>query len=160
MLKFDWNMLWTLINLIVFFLLMKFFLFNPIKKVLDKRKEMIDKQFKDAEEAQRQAEDIKTQYQNQLDGVEEEKKQILATARTTAKNEYNKIIDKAHDDADKIKSDAKKASDFESEKTRRAVKEEIATLAMETAEKVVGKSASAQLDSKLYDEFLEESSDD
>lgn len=159
MLKFDWNMLWTLINLIVFFLLMKFFLFNPIKKVLDKRKELIDKQFKDAEEAQRQAEDIKTQYQNQLDGVEEEKKQILATARTTAKNEYNKIIDKAHDDADKIKSDAKKASDFENEKTRRAVKEEIAALAMETAEKVVGKSASAQLDSKLYDEFLEESSD-
>lgn len=159
MLKFDWNMLWTLINLIVFFLLMKFFLFNPIKKVLNKRKELIDKQFKDAEEAQRQAEDIKTQYQNQLDGVEEEKKQILATARTTAKNEYNKIIDKAHDDADKIKSDAKKASDFENEKTRRAVKEEIAVLAMETAEKVVGKSASAQLDSKLYDEFLEESSD-
>ena len=159
MLKFDWNMLWTLINLIVFFLLMKFFLFNPIKKVLNKRKELIDKQFKDAEEAQRQAEDIKTQYQNQLDGVEEEKKQILATARTTAKNEYNKIIDKAHDDADKIKSDAKKTSDFENEKTRRAVKEEIAALAMETAEKVVGKSASAQLDSKLYDEFLEESSD-
>lgn len=159
MLKFDWNMLWTLINLIVFFLLMKLFLFNPIKKVLNKRKELIDKQFKDAEEAQRQAEDIKTQYQNQLDGVEEEKKQILATARTTAKNEYNKIIDKAHDDADKIKSDAKKASDFENEKTRRAVKEEIAALAMETAEKVVGKSASAQLDSKLYDEFLEESSD-
>lgn len=159
MLKFDWNMLWTLINLIVFFLLMKFFLFNPIKKVLNKRKELIDKQFKDAEEAQRQAEDIKTQYQNQLDGVEEEKKQIFATARTTAKNEYNKIIDKAHDDADKIKSDAKKASDFENEKTRRAVKEEIAALAMETAEKVVGKSASAQLDSKLYDEFLEESSD-
>lgn len=159
MLKFDWNMLWTLINLIVFFLLMKFFLFNPIKKVLNKRKELIDKQFKDAEEAQRQAEDIKTQYQNQLDGVEEEKKQILATARTTAKNEYNKIIDKAHDNTDKIKSDAKKASDFENEKTRRAVKEEIAALAMETAEKVVGKSASAQLDSKLYDEFLEESSD-
>lgn len=159
MLKFDWNMLWTLINLIVFFLLMKFFLFNPIKKVLNKRKELIDKQFKDAEEAQRQAEDIKTQYQNQLDGVEEEKKQILATARTTAKNEYNKIIDKAHNDADKIKSDAKKASDFENEKMRRAVKEEIAALAMETAEKVVGKSASAQLDSKLYDEFLEESSD-
>lgn len=159
MLKFDWNMLWTLINLIVFFLLMKIFLFKPIKKVLNKRKELIDKQFKDAEEAQRQAEDIKTQYQNQLDGVEEEKKQILATARTTAKNEYNKIIDKAHDDADKIKSDAKKASDFENEKTRRAVKEEIAALAMETAEKVVGKSASAQLDSKLYDEFLEESSD-
>ncbi len=160
MLKFDWNILWTVINLIVFFLLMKFFLFKPIKKTLDKRKELIDKQFKDAEDAQRQADEIKAKYQSELDGVEEEKKQILVSARANAKNEYNKIIDKAQSDADKIKTDAKKLSDFETEKARRAVKEEIAALAMETAEKVVGKSASPQLDSKLYDEFLNESSDE
>lgn len=160
MLKFDWNILWTVINLIVFFLLMKFFLFKPIKKTLDKRKELIDKQFKDAEDAQRQADEIKAKYQSELDGVEEEKKQILVSARANAKNEYNKIIDKAQSDADKIKMDAKKLSDFETEKARRAVKEEIAALAMETAEKVVGKSASPQLDSKLYDEFLNESSDE
>lgn len=160
MLKFDWNILWTVINLIVFFLLMKFFLFKPIKKTLDKRKELIDKQFKDAEDAQRQADEIKAKYQSELDGVEEEKKQILVNARANAKNEYNKIIDKAQSDADKIKTDAKKLSDFETEKARRAVKEEIAALAMETAEKVVGKSASPQLDSKLYDEFLNESSDE
>ena len=137
MLKFDWNILWTVINLIVFFLLMKFFLFKPIKKTLDKRKELIDKQFKDAEDAQRQADEIKAKYQSELDGVEEEKKQILVSARANAKNEYNKIIDKAQSDADKIKTDAKKLSDFETEKARRAVKEEIAALAMETAEKVV-----------------------
>lgn len=160
MLKFDWNILWTVINLIVFFLLMKFFLFKPIKKTLDKRKELIDKQFKDAEDAQRQADEIKAKYQSELDGVEEEKKQILVSARANAKNEYNKIIDKAQSDADKIKTDAKKLSDFETEKARRAVKEEIVALAMETAEKVVGKSASPQLDSKLYDEFLNESSDE
>lgn len=160
MLKFDWNILWTVINLIVFFLLMKFFLFKPIKKTLDKRKELIDKQFKDAEDAQRQADEIKAKYQSELDGVEEEKKQILVSARANAKNEYNKIIDKAQSDADKIKTDAKKLSDFETEKARRAVKEEIAALVMETAEKVVGKSASPQLDSKLYDEFLNESSDE
>ena len=30
MLKFDINILWTLINLIIFFVLMKLFLFKPI----------------------------------------------------------------------------------------------------------------------------------
>lgn len=160
MLKFDWNILWTIINLVVFFLLMKFFLFKPIKKTLDKRQELIDKQFKDAEDTRRRADEIKAQYQSKLDGVEEEKNQILVNARANAKNEYNKIIDQAQNDADRIKSDAKKASDFETEKARRAAKEQIAALAMETAEKVVGKSASSQLDSKLYDEFLSESSDE
>lgn len=160
MLKFDWNILWTFINLIIFFVLMKVFLFKPIKKTLDKRKELIDKQFKDADDAQKQADALKTQYQSELEDVEQEKKQILVDARADAKKEYSRIIDRAQGDADRIKSDARAAAEFETEKARRAVKEELAALAMETAEKVIGESASAQLDSDLYDKFLNESSDE
>lgn len=154
MLKFDWNILWTFINLIIFFVLMKVFLFKPIKKTLDKRKELIDKQFKDADDAQKQADELKAQYQSELEDVEQEKKQILVDARADAKKEYNKIIDRAQGDADRIKSDARAAAEFETLKARRAVKEELAALAMETAEKVIGESASPELDSDLYDKFL------
>lgn len=160
MLKFDINILWTLINLIIFFVLMKLFLFKPIKKTLDKRKELIDGQFKAAEDKEKEAEELKTKYQSQLGGVENEKKQIIAEARTNAKAEYDKIVSRANEDAVKIKNDAKKASELESEKARLAVKEEIAALAMETAEKVVGASVSADTDKKLYDQFLNESSDE
>lgn len=160
MLKFDWNILWTFINLIIFFVLMKVFLFKPIKKTLDKRKELIDKQFKDADDAQKQADELKAQYQSELEDVEQEKKQILVDARADAKKEYNKIIDHAQGDADRIKSDARAAAEFETLKARRAVKEELAALAMETAEKVIGESASPELDSDLYDKFLNESSDE
>ena len=55
MLKFDINILWTLINLIIFFVLMKLFLFKPIKKTLDKRKELIEGQFKAAEDKEKKA---------------------------------------------------------------------------------------------------------
>lgn len=160
MLKFDWNILWTFINLIIFFVLMKVFLFKPIKKTLDKRKELIDKQFKDADDAQKQADELKAQYQSELEDVEQEKKQILVDARADAKKEYNKVIDRAQGDADRIKSDARAAAEFETLKARRAVKEELAALAMETAEKVIGESASPELDSDLYDKFLNESSDE
>lgn len=160
MLKFDWNILWTIINLVIFFLLMRKFLIKPIKVTIDKRQELIDKQFKDADETQKQADALKAQYKDELEGVEEEKKKILVDARANAKREYSKIVDRAQDDADRIKSDAKRAADFETEKARRAVKEEIAALAMETAEKVVGESASSQIDSDLYDKFLNESSDE
>ena len=121
---------------------------------------MIDQQFSNADAAQKQADELKEQYQGQLSGVEDEKKQILNDARANAKAEYNKIIDRAQADADKIKSDAKKASDFECEKARSAVNEQIAALAMETAEKVIGKNVSAETDSELYNKFLNESSDE
>ena len=66
MLRFDWNFLFMLINLIIFFLLMKRFLFKPIMKVMDKRKEMIDNQFNDAENANNQALEVKKQYEEKI----------------------------------------------------------------------------------------------
>ena len=155
MLKFDINILWTLINLIIFFVLMKLFLFKPIKKTLDKRKELIEGQFKAAEDKEKKAEELQAEYQSQLSGVEDEKKAIIAEARNNAKGEYDKIVARANDDAVKIK----KASELESEKARLAVKQEIAELAMQAATKVVEKEVSPETNKMLYDQFLNESSD-
>lgn len=160
MLKFDFNFLWTIINLILFFVLMRVFLFKPIKKVIDARRELIEKQFKTAEDTQTQADELKAQYQSRLEDAENEKKQIIVDAKASAKTEYDRIVDKAQLDADKIRNDAQKAADAETEKARLAVKEEIAALAMETAAKVVESKVSAELDSDLYDKFLNESSDE
>lgn len=159
MLKFDFNFIWIIINLILFFVLMRAFLFKPIKKVLDKRQEMIDEKFRDAESAREQADLMKSQYEAELAGVEDEKKQIITDARADAKAAYDKILNRAQNDADRIKSDARKAADAETEKARMAVKEGIAQLAMETAAKVVGEKTSAEIDSSIYDKFLNESSD-
>lgn len=159
MLKFDWNILWTIINLVVFFLLMRFFLFKPIKKVIDERQELIDKRFIDADDAKNAAEKLKAEYTTQLEGVEAEKKVIIARAQESAKEEYDKVIDRAREDADRVRADARRSAELETEKARLAVKEEIAKLAMETAEKVVGKSACALTDSDLYDKFLNEGSE-
>lgn len=160
MLKFDFNFLWTIFNLILFFVLIRIFLFRPIKKVLDKRQQMIDSELENAENTKKIADELKMQHQSELDGVEEEKNQILSDARTSGKNEYNKIVDRALSDADKIRNDAQKAANLEVEKAKRAAKEEIAALAMETAAKVIGDNTSAEIDSKLYDEFLNEGSDE
>lgn len=160
MLKFDLNILWTLIDLLLLFVLMRMFLFKPIKKVLDKRKELIDEQFKAADEKEKSAIELYNEYQSQLSGADDEKKAILVDARKSAKLEYDKIITRAQAEADKLKADARRTSELESEKARLAIKEEIAELAMQTAEKVIGESASAQLDSDIYNKFLSESSED
>ena len=66
MLKFDINILWTLINLIIFFVLMKLFLFKPIKKTLDKRKELIEGQFKAAEDKEKKAGELQASMTKSL----------------------------------------------------------------------------------------------
>ncbi|MFR5875232.1 MAG: F0F1 ATP synthase subunit B [Eubacterium sp.] len=160
MLKFDFNILWTIINLILFFLLIRFFLFNPIKKTIDKRNELIEKQFKNAEDANAAAEAKMADYESRIANVETEAEQIISDAKDNAKVEYGKIIDRAEMDAKKLKSDAQKQIEAETENARRAAKEQIASLAMQAAEKVVGANVSSQTNSDIFDEFLNESSVD
>ncbi len=158
MLKFDWNILWTLINLVLFYILMRVFLFKPIKKTIDKRKEIIDKQFEDAQKANELAESKLTEYEGKLDGVQQEAEKIISDAKSDAKAEYGKIIDRAEFDAKQLKEQAQKQIEADKEKARKAAKEELASLAMQAAEKVVGATVDSKTNSDIFDEFLNEGS--
>ena len=160
MLKFDWNTVFTLINLIVFYLLMKKFLFGRIKKVLDARRELLDKQFKEAEDTNREADEKLKDYESKISDYKAEGQRIIEDARDSAKVEYDKILTRADEDAKELKAQAQSEIDEEIAAARKASKEEIASLAMQAAEKVVGKSVSADTDSAIFDEFLNESSDE
>lgn len=160
MLKFDWNALFVLINLIVFFLLMKKFLFGRIAKVIEARRQLIDSRFREAEETSAKADETLAEYEDKLSGYRAEGDKIIEGARDDAKLEYDKIIRRAETDAEKIKSDARVQMENEAQSARQAAKEEIASLAIEAAEKVVGKSVNAETDSEIFDKFLNESSED
>lgn len=160
MLKFDLNLLWTVINLIVFFVLMKLFLFKPIKKTLDARKELIAKQFKDAEDANNAAEQKMADYESKIANVQSEAEQIISDAKDNAKVEYGKIISRAEVDTARMKKEAQKQIDAEKKSARAAAKEEIASLAMQAAEKVVGANVDDKTNNNILNEFLNESSVD
>ncbi len=159
MLKFDWNLLWTVLNLILFFLLMKRFLFKPIKKVMDKRQELLDEQFRNAKDANAAAEEKLADYESKISGAEEEKKQIISEARQSARAEYDKIIDRAEQDSQKMRADAKKQIEEERESSLRSAKEEIASLAAEAASKLVEANITEEDNRNLLDEFLNEGSE-
>lgn len=158
MLKFDWNILWTLINLIFFFLLMKLFLFKPIKKVLNKRQELIDSEIENARKTNELADEKLASYEDRIADIDAEAEQIIAKAKDDARIEYGRIIEKAELDANELKTSARKQIEAESAGARRAAKEELASLAMQAAEKVIKKNVSAQTDSDIFDEFLNEGS--
>ena len=160
MLKFDFNLLWTVFNLIIFFVLMRLFLFKPIKKAIEGRRAMLDGQFKQAEDTVNEANEKLADYEERIKNVDLEAQGIISDARGKAKVEYNKILDKANNDATRLKQDAQKQIELDTENARRDVKEELAKLAMEAAQKVVGESVSAKTDAEIYDKFLNESSED
>ena len=150
MLNLDpWNILFTVINLLIFFLIIKFFLLKPIKKVMDERERMIQDDFDSAERTKKEAEELKAEYESDLKTAKDKAVEITAEAKKTAELQKNSIIDSANEQAKKIVDKAQKDASLGYDKTMAQLESEIASLALVAAEKVVKTGSS-------YDDFLGE----
>ena len=69
-----WDILWTIVNLLVLYAIFRKFLFQPVMNIIHEREDMINKQFEDAQKQQDDAAQMKSEYENQLKGAE--KRQI------------------------------------------------------------------------------------
>lgn len=159
MLKLGWDLLWTIINLIILYLLMKKFLIGPITGIMEKRKNLIAQQFKDAETVQNQAQEMKTQYETALSGAKEESVQIIADARSDAKALSERTLKDANEKASRILENARNTAEQEKQNAMSGAKSEIADLALEAAKKLLSQGSSKEGNSMLYDQFLAETGD-
>ena len=151
MLKFDLNLVWTIVNLLILYFLMKKFLFGRINAIIAKRQEEADAQFAIAGEKQKEAEGLKAQYEESMKTVEDEKAKAVSEAATT---EYNRIVGEADEKAEGILKDARNAAETEKTKILKSAQAEIADMVVNATAKVVGEKTPSQSDRDLYDEFL------
>ena len=159
MLQLDvWNVLFTVINLLILFVLMRIFLYKPVQKIIAKRQEEADRQFGEAAAKQSEAEELKTKYEAVLSDAENEKKKVVAEARKTADEEYQRIVTDAHKTASQIKDDAEAEAISQKEQILKKAEKEIADMVVDAAAKVVG-SNSADTNAALYDTFLNKAGD-
>lgn len=159
MLKLDWNLVFTLINLIVFYFLMKKFLIKPITNIMEERKKLIENGLSQARQDQDEALKLKEQYEAALVGARSESGRIVADAKQSAKIEYDRLIQEAQKDAGALMEDARRNIALEKQKAMHDLKSQVAGLAMEAARRVTGQKDYSQEDLALYDQFLCEAGD-
>ena len=75
-----WQMLASLLNLVLLFLIVKHFLYKPVKKILAQRRSSIDKEYCEADEAKAKALSDKAEYESKLAGAEEKADSIIKNA--------------------------------------------------------------------------------
>ena len=80
MLRLD-GIVFTIINLIVLYLILRHFLIGPIRNIMQKRDEMLAKQFADAKAKEEQAAEMKMQYEALMHDAKEESNRILENAK-------------------------------------------------------------------------------
>ena len=127
-LKLDWGIIWPIVNIVVFYLLLRKFLFGPVSEVIEKN----------------------------LAQAKDEAGQIVSDARARAKNEYQNKMDQTKEEIALMKENARKDIEAEKQKTIAGLQTEIAGIALMAASKVVEKEANDKGNEKLLDDFLKE----
>ncbi len=150
-----WTFIAQICNLFIQMLLIKKFLFKPIREMLAKRQELADEKIRVAEADKTAAEELKATYEKNMEQARDKANELLATAQKTATSQSDDIIRAANEQAVAIKSKAEADIAQERRKAVNELKGEIGSMAMEIAGKVIEREITEADHAKLIDEFIE-----
>ena len=148
------NLVITVINIFVLYLLLRKFLYKPVMGIIEKRNEMIQTQLENARQTEENALQLKTQYENSLSDAHAESLKIVEKSRARAQEEYSRIVKEADEKAGKIIEQAQKTVESDREKAVRGMEKEVAGLAMAAVSKMLGEQKNAAVNQALYGQFL------
>jgi len=149
-----WNFIWSAVNIIILFILLRIFLFKPINKIMNERTRTIQDNIDEAEKSRREAEELKQQYAESLSNAKEEAQKIIMKAHDDAEAEKSAILKKSQEEASEIISDAGKTIENERKRIIQQAQTQIADLAIEAASKIIGENVDDEKNRRLVDEFL------
>lgn len=155
MLRLDINLLFTVINLVILYFLMKKFLFGPVNAIIAKRQETADAMIADAQAKEEAAEELKKKYDASLLEIKEKEEETLEEARKQAMEEHDQILQKAGKEAEKIMEQAKEEATAKQKKMLEQSRDELTQAFLQAGEKLYMTQDDAAADAALYQQFLD-----
>ncbi len=155
-----WQMLVSLANLVLLFLMVKKFLYKPVTKMLEARQNTIKKDYDDANEAKEQALNDKIKYEEKLREAKNEADTVIKNAVGIASEREKEIIAEAKAKADSIVRQAENEAILERKKAEDAVKKEIVEVSSLLTEKVLEREVTAADHQRFIDSFIESIGDE
>ncbi len=149
-----WTFVAQICNLFIQMYLIKRFLFKPINAILEKRKAAADAEISEAVKAKEEALAMKADYEQSMLEAKTKANDILTTAQKTATVQSEEILRDTSRQAASIKAKAESDIAQEKRKAVNEIKDEIGSMAVEIAGKVIEREVSEEDHAKLIDEFI------
>lgn len=157
--SFSWNLVFQVINFLILVALLYKFLFNPVQKMLEKRKNTIAADLNNAAEKSAAAEALKADYEQKIKEINVEADSIRREARRQGEARAQEIITDARGRYDEILQKAQVESERERRNAYNELKDSITDMVLDAAGKVIGENMDDELNEKLVVKFIEEAGD-
>jgi F-type H+-transporting ATPase subunit b len=129
--------IWMMITFLILLFLLKKFAWKPILKMIKEREDSIDGALKSAEKAKEEMRNLQADNEKILAQARHERDMMLKEAREMKDNIVGEAKGKAKEEADKILASAREAIQNEKMAAITELKNQVAMLSVEIAEKIL-----------------------
>jgi len=154
MFNIDFTFLFTAINLLILYIVVRKLLFGKLGAFMGERSGAIASDIEKAEALRLEAEAMQKEQKEHLDASYDERKKIIEEARQQAAKEYDTVVRMAKKEADRIVADARNETERERDRLRKELKREMASLVIAASSKVIRANMDNDRNRALIDEFI------
>ena len=155
MLTLNLNLLYTVVNILVLFLLLRKFLYKPVMNIIAQRQKQVDDVLNAAETSKQEAAAALNDAQAKLRNVDAEAAARRTAYERQAEKDKQQLLADAQQQADAILAEGKAAAEAERQHKLRQADAQTTALARAMCEKLLARNLNEQDDARLLDDLLE-----
>ncbi len=150
------TLLIQVVNFLILIALLSRFLFTPLKKFLVERAEGIDRALAEARVAREAAAKAQEEYRAQILATQREAAALREQAQREVEAERQRLLKASRDEAQRMVDEARTAIEMETKRARATLREEVVTLSLAAAERLLGRSMTGEDQKRLADQYVRE----
>ena len=150
-----WEIVVTICNTLITFLIIKKFMYKPVRKMLAARADEVQYMYSNAEEAQTEAEHLRSEYNERLSKAKEEAAEIVGAATRRAAERSDEILRESSQQASAMVKKAERVIEQERIKAQKELKDEVADLSVMIASKIVERDVKPEDHERFIEEFID-----
>jgi F-type H+-transporting ATPase subunit b len=154
------DILYQLAMFIILLFLLKKFAWGPLMGIMKQREEHIANEINSAEQSRGEAKKLLEEQRNLLKEARTEAQGLIENAKKQGDLQRDEIISLARSEAERMKESAKLEIEQQKEKAVSAIREQVASLSVLIASKVIEKELSVEDQEKLINEYIQEAGEE
>ncbi len=151
-----WHIVISLCNLLLLYLMLKKFLYKPVKKVLADRQAAIDARYREADAARSEALKAQAEWNEKMADADTQAAGIVSSAVESANRQSSAILGETREKADRMISRARAEAEAERRRAEDDIKTQIADVSVILAGKILDREINAEDHSDLINSFISE----
>lgn len=154
MMSINSTLLWTIVNFLVLIYLLQRYLYKPLLKIIDQRREKIQTDLDQAAEEKEKAAELTEKYQLRIERAREEAQEIISEAEKRGNERREEIVAEARQEAKKIKERATEEIKQAKRQALSQLREDVSKISLLIAQKFLEESVDKQRHQNLVEEFI------